>query len=459
MARLNVIDKIPALNAETLGSPASLERGKRSGAFTQNFITVTTSDFKRPVRKSHVQALEAEIAALKRFIRKLRDSTTQERDKMLMTFESSSQPVPAGQQSPLQGHDNLQKNSVVARIRNCQLKKRQDGCAAQFYGSTSLLQMPEGIFAPLSSHNPSPSQNLEPTYDMCGPVNFQYSPQHPVTQELMAAFFTEQYQQNMCVYREFFLEDYRSGDGRFYSEALLYSICSMGALVTTNPERKKLSDLFSRKAQSLIFSSLGDPSLPTLQSLTILSQVEIGCGRSSRGWLLSGMTSRLAHEMGLHLDPKNWDSLKESSTDQEILRRVYWAIFIVDTQLSLFFGRPPSLFPHKSDVHKTIRLPYSPEWVAMLLNSDKRDGALDTVEDGAAFVGAFIHRVELYKIMHVMITEVFENHHENTQDEMLDHKTQHLHASLIKWSADLPGKLHWNKWTVGDVPASVLHLQ
>jgi hypothetical protein len=46
-----------------------------------------------------------------------------------------------------------------------------------------------------------------------------------------------------------------------------------------------------------------------------------GRGRTSKGWLLSGMAFRLAHEMGLHLDPNNWNESDASRVEREILRR------------------------------------------------------------------------------------------------------------------------------------------
>ncbi|RYP69461.1 hypothetical protein DL771_006113 [Monosporascus sp. 5C6A] len=79
-----------------------------------------------------------------------------------------------------------------------------------------------------------------------------------------------------------------------------------------------------------------------------------------------GMAFRLAHEMGLHLDPSNWGGPSESHIDREISRRAYWAAFNVDMHLSLYFGRPPALYPHESDVRNTTRIPYPESWQSLL---------------------------------------------------------------------------------------------
>ena len=357
----------------------------------------------------------------------------------------------------------------LARARAGQLRKLATGNAAHFYGGTSLFQihLSEESSVPLGevdrTQEVSPvlelHPDLSPDVDVLSPRNgvFQFAPHDDVAQRLMASFFKEQYQYNMCIYREYFLRDYDVGVGRYYSDLLMYAICALGALSTGNPLDLALSEVFSNQAQSLLYYSLDSPDLTALQALVLLGQREIGHGRASKGWLFCGMAFRLAHEMGLHLDPNNWNGTIEPDIDREILRRAYWATFIVDKQLSLYFGRPPALYPHESDVRNTVRLPYPQDW----------EGLLDTYvakgtyanEDGIAFVGAFIYQAELAKILHSMITDLFENRRSNADAAVVTATVQQIHVSLARWLAGLPGKLHWNQWTVGKVPSSVLHLQ
>lgn len=62
-------------------------------------------------------------------------------------------------------------------------------------------------------------------------------------------------------------------------------------------------------------------------------------------------------------------------------------------------------------------------------------------EDGISLVGSFIYRVELYKIVHVMITDLFENRRNNADSTTLATTAQRIHVQLNKWLATLPGKL------------------
>lgn len=286
-----------------------------------------------------------------------------------------------------------------------------------------------------------------------------FSPQSHICRTLMASFFKNQYQYHMCLYREYFLRDFNTGKGPYYSDLLMYAICAMGALASEEIALRELSDVFFNRAQQLLYgSALESPNLTTLQALILLGHREIGHGKMSKGWLFSGMAFRLAHEMGLHLDPSNWKGSDDSRVEREILRRTYWAAFVADKHLSLYFGRPPALYPRQSDVNDTIRIPYPPEWES-LLNTYIMKGTSETAyEDGLSLVASFVQQAELCKILHRMIIEVFENRSANTDETVLATSVKDIDVALKKWSANLPAKLHWNQWSVGPIPALVLHL-
>lgn len=264
----------------------------------------------------------------------------------------------------------------------------------------------------------------------------------------------------MYIYRKWFLRDYDAGDGPYYSDPLMFAICAVGALLSLDPADRQLSSTFAKEAEVMVLQSLELPDITILQALMTLGYLEIGQGRSSKGWLYCGMAFRLTHEMGLHLDPNNWTTSKtESSVDREILRRVYWAVFIADKQLSLYFGRPPALYPHEADVKDTIRIPYPPEWENLLLKYICKNTSPVEFEDGIPRVACLVHQIELAKISHTMIVDVFQNRRRQATDATAAAAAAHqVHVALVKWLSELPQKLHWNQWTVGQVPSYVLHL-
>lgn len=337
--------------------------------------------------------------------------------------------------------------------------------ATQFYGGTSLFEIQlsgTGAFPrSTSDQSLSMSQVGQPTPALSHPnhpiesSSFDHWPSGDICRQLMAVFFQNVYQYNMCVYREYFLRDYAAGGGPYYTDMLLYSICATAALVSEDASLRALSPSFAKRATVLLYDSLELPELTTLQSLIILGQLEIGQGRGSKGWLFCGMACRLTHEMGLHLDPNNWNVAVDSSVDREILRRVYWAAFIADKQLSLYFGRPPALYPHEADVRDTIRIPYPPEWESLLDTYVCKSTSATAFEDGVCVAASFIHQAELAKIFHTMIVDIFENRHRKLDATATVATAQKIHNSLASWLSMLPQKLHW---TVGPSPPYVLHL-
>ena len=223
---------------------------------------------------------------------------------------------------------------------------------------------------------------------------------------------------------------------------------------------RELSDIFFNRAQELLYGfSLDSPNITTLQALLLMGHREIGRGRPSKGWLFSGMAFRLAHEMGLHLDPNNWNDSEDSRVEREILRRTYWAAFVADQHLSLYFGRPPALHPNESDVISTVRIPYPPEWQPLLNRYIVQDALATEFEDGDGLVAFFIQQAELSKIIHRIITEVFENRSSKADETVLATSIQDIQVSLRRWASELPAKVHWNEWSAGQIPALVLYLQ
>ncbi|KAI1810175.1 fungal-specific transcription factor domain-containing protein [Poronia punctata] len=428
---------------------------------------VGTGEKQRPTPRRYAQALQAQVASLESFIGKLALCDDTRRQHMLDEYSRLIAPTLADEEeagsssTPRQtAPDGQDATGPLSPSRAGQLRRTRWGTSTQFYGGTSLyhIRLSDAGSSSLPvvvdpSHDAAAESSIGTTEAMFGqtlwnayPIRF--APHDDESQRLMAAFFKHQYQYSMCIYREFFLRDYDTGGGRHYSDLLLFAICATGALATNEPV---LSDVFANQAQALLYPSLNHPDLTVLQALILLGQLEIGRGRASKGWLF-------CDEMGLHLDPTNWHNVEDPDVEREILRRVYWAAFVVDKQLSLFFGRPPALYPQTSDVRGTERIEYPPDWQNLLDIYIAPGTSITAFEDGICLVNSLIYRIELYRIVHSMITEVFENRRTNAGSAVVAATITRIHVSLTKWLADLPGNLHWNQWTMGQLPQWVYHL-
>ncbi|CAD6457474.1 50424cff-b6cd-4f33-83de-260214776e72, partial [Sclerotinia trifoliorum] len=371
------------------------------------------SEKSRPVPKGYVQALEGQIASLELFITKLVAADASKRDEMLANFSASTNHLSLQwkQSSALPKSDPLDTPNIPIRPRTGHLRKLKDEYPDDTTTPTLLPQ--SGITSPILSQTSIVAGGYMQEH-------LAFSPRSDICKYLMRIFFRHQYQYHMCLYREYFLRDFDAGTGPYYSDLLMYAICSMGALASESTAQRELSDMFSNRAQELLYGfALESPNLTALQALILLGHREIGHGKTSKG---------------------------------EILRRTYWAAFVADKQLSLYFGRPPALYPGESDVHDTVRIPYPPEWKS-LLNKYIMPGTSETTyEDGLTLVASWVHQIELCKILHGMITKVFENRNLNTDPTILATSIRVVDVALTKWLKDLPAKLQWSRWDVADVP-------
>ncbi|OCL08695.1 hypothetical protein AOQ84DRAFT_250760, partial [Glonium stellatum] len=107
-------------------------------------------------------------------------------------------------------------------------------------------------------------------------------------------------------------------------------------------------DHFFREAKRLILE--GDlheiPKLTTVQALALMSVREAGCGREAKGWVYSGMSFRMACDLGLNLDSGGMYHNTNSALDEtaEDARRItFWGCFLFDKCWSNYLGRLPQL--------------------------------------------------------------------------------------------------------------------
>ncbi|OAP55185.1 hypothetical protein AYL99_10885 [Fonsecaea erecta] len=108
------------------------------------------------------------------------------------------------------------------------------------------------------------------------------------------------------------------------------------------------SSRFFKRSTTILFSQVfHSANLETIQTLLLTSHYLQGTNNLNKCWSVVGLCIRLAHGMGLHLDPSRWHI---SHVEQEFRRRLWWGCYVVDCMLSLRYGRPPSDLDKTSDV-------------------------------------------------------------------------------------------------------------
>ena len=141
--------------------------------------------------------------------------------------------------------------------------------------------------------------------------------------------------------------------GNYYSHTLLNAMLSHSVRWAKNDAhiRQLLSPFddgksFSRQARALLFEelTLGHCTIPTVQTLLLLSAQECSAGNRTQAWLYSGMAFRMIEDMGICIDGQKYAStVKLSDEDIEIRHRLFWSCYFWDKMISLYLGRSPTL--------------------------------------------------------------------------------------------------------------------
>lgn len=121
--------------------------------------------------------------------------------------------------------------------------------------------------------------------------------------------------------------------------------------------------VFSRHARAMVFDEIskGVATIPTVQTLLLLSAQECSAGNTSQAWMYSGMAFRMIDHLGICVDSQRYTgNIPFSDEDVEIRRRLYWSCYFWDKIISLYLGRSPSL------QHSNVS---PPQMIRMLLGS------------------------------------------------------------------------------------------
>ncbi|KAH9897307.1 fungal-specific transcription factor domain-containing protein [Xylariomycetidae sp. FL2044] len=128
-----------------------------------------------------------------------------------------------------------------------------------------------------------------------------------------------------------------------------------GAYATPGDSWTK-GDHFFAEAKRLIIDhdEYEKPRLATVQALALMSVREAGCGREAKGWVYSGMSFRMAGDIGLNLDIGGIKTGHENLDEQEVdARRVtFWGCFLFDKCWSNYLGRLPQIPKNSYSVPK-----------------------------------------------------------------------------------------------------------
>lgn len=179
-----------------------------------------------------------------------------------------------------------------------------------------------------------------------------------LVQHLISMYFCWHYSFFTTLSKNLFLQEFRLGKPRpgsgpkmqYCTPLLVNAMLALGCHFTSWPAARTVrddsataGDHFFKEAKRLIME--GDlhevPTLATVQALALMSVREAGCGREAKGWVYSGMSFRMACDLGLNLGMHSEDAIDE--TEEDARRVTFWGCFLFDKCWSNYLGRLPQL--------------------------------------------------------------------------------------------------------------------
>ena len=220
--------------------------------------------------------------------------------------------------------------------------------------------------------------------------------QTSLQQHLLSLYWTWQHGFFVLICKNMFVADLEKARSqrtmhkrsKFYSPLLMNALLAHAAPLSRRLEvranrqdSKTNGDQFFKRAKLLLESEIESPSITTVQALALMGSREAGCGRNGLGWLYSGMSFRMALDLGLHL------SCDELVTSGRITRNeadarlmTFWGCYAYDKSWSAYLGKPESIPAHliegfpwpaiSAEEEKELWIPYGEEVTPSLLARD-----------------------------------------------------------------------------------------
>lgn len=185
---------------------------------------------------------------------------------------------------------------------------------------------------------------------------------------LIDMYFSYHYAYFTTLSKKLFWRDFAKGKARVgrgttahCSSLLINAILALGCHFTDVAgayampgDSRTNGDHFFAEAKRLILANddFAKPRLVTVQALALMSVREAGCAREAKGWVYSGMSFRMAQDLGLNLEVSG--AARQLLDDDEIDARkiTFWGCFLFDKCWSNYLGRLPQLTRSSSNVSK-----------------------------------------------------------------------------------------------------------
>ncbi|KAI1261031.1 fungal-specific transcription factor domain-containing protein [Xylariaceae sp. FL1019] len=260
---------------------------------------------------------------------------------------------------PVEGERDLARKMGELRLENG---------AIRFIGGTSHL-IHWDVLGPPDISRKDVDMDAMDTNPITSWTNVTKDPE--AITHLLNMYFTWHYPYFTTLTRSLFYRDFLKGrrpvsssrTTAYCSPLLVNAMLALGCHFTdvtsaygTAGDSWSKGDHFFGEAKRLIIDNddYENPRITTVQALALMSVREAGCGREAKGWVYSGMSFRMAQDIGLNMDLGGLQGDRGVLDDAEVdARRVtFWGCFLFDKCWSNYLGRLPQLPKNSYSVPK-----------------------------------------------------------------------------------------------------------
>ncbi|CAG7918984.1 unnamed protein product [Penicillium olsonii] len=259
------------------------------------------------------------------------------------------------------GENLIEINQFESELAGKMSELMLDG-SRKFIGGTSNL-----IFLPPGSelHEAAAvTNNLAPEAEKVHAVSrwTQVTDDDSLISHLMTMYFTWHYPFFTTLSKDLFYRDYIRGVSSSYCSTLLVNaMLALGCHFSSWPgafddpqDLATAGNHFFKEAKRLVLENdeHENAKLCTVQAFALMSVREAGCGREGKGWVYSGLSFRMAFDLGLNLDSQNIGAHSLSDEEIDARRVTFWGCYLIDKCWSNYLGRQPQLTSANANVPK-----------------------------------------------------------------------------------------------------------
>lgn len=402
------------------------------------------NDKRKPYPREYIDALNSRISLLEGLLKKAHidfdaDPNLPARPVTVDDMEHSVSPP--GARMTLNGEPIAEEYMDRLTDRVGQLSMTPSGL--RYFGPTSNLHLLSSIV-----WTRRPISNIEfkgrAAVEAAG---YSHDIDHVKRNHLLNLYWTWHHPFFNITEKSLFLRDmeiYDNGmpeQAKYFSPLLLNAMLAAASLLD---EVYKEGDEYLMRARILLDIEVEEPRITAVQAAAVLGACEAVCDRDTRGWIYSGMSIRMAVDLGYQLNCDVWVKRGVISAEEAHMRKItFWGCFVFDRLWSFYMGRPASLRlgdvfvarPDESDG----RFEEKESWVPYSGPNDKLPSIWTEFTAPTYLNTTMIHLVKLCEL----IGEIQEVMYTGTEGigPALWSFASGMHVKLASWYTNLPPPL------------------